>query len=372
MAGIYIHIPFCKQKCNYCNFYSIVSLKYKDRFIKALLLEINSQKNYLKNKTVNTIYFGGGTPSILSIADINLIIKALNNTYKIATDTEITLEANPDNLTEKYLNDLKNYTDINRLSIGIQSFFNDDLKYLNRIHSSNQAQNSIENSLKLGFDNITIDLIYGIPTLNTDKWKENLKIFFDYNIPHLSAYSLTVEPKTALEVNIKKKKLQNIDELQSIAHFKILLEQSQNFNFINYEISNFAKKGFYSKHNSNYWLGKYYLGIGPSAHSYNKISRQWNVSNIKKYCETNDKIEEIELLSKSQQFNEYVLTSIRTTWGCDTTYIKQNFGDKYYNHFINNTILPIAEKNIIKINNNYTLSNNGKLFADGIAAELFM
>jgi len=276
---------------------------------------------------------------MFSSDEISYIINLIDFRFNVASDAEITLEANPDDLDKNKLNDIKNYTSVNRISIGVQSFFDDDLQYLNRVHSSKQAQNSIENALKLGFDNITIDLIYGIPNLSNSKWKENLKIFFDYKIPHLSSYSLTVEPKTALDLLIKKKKLENIVESESIDHFKILIEETEKQNFINYEISNFALEGHYSKHNSIYWLGGHYLGLGPSAHSYNGKSRQWNVMNIKKYCEEKqikNIIDEKEYLSKDQMYNEYVLTSLRTSWGCDIEHIKNAFGEKYSQHFITN------------------------------------
>ncbi len=374
MAGIYIHIPFCKQKCHYCNFYSTVSLAYQQDYISALTREIKSRQKYLAHEVVNTIYFGGGTPSMFSSDEISYIINLIDFRFNVASDAEITLEANPDDLDKNKLNDIKNYTSVNRISIGVQSFFDDDLQYLNRVHSSKQAQNSIENALKLGFDNITIDLIYGIPNLSNSKWKENLKIFFDYKIPHLSSYSLTVEPKTALDLLIKKKKLENIVESESIDHFKILIEETEKQNFINYEISNFALEGHYSKHNSIYWLGGHYLGLGPSAHSYNGKSRQWNVMNIKKYCEEKqikNIIDEKEYLSKDQMYNEYVLTSLRTSWGCDIEHIKNAFGEKYSQHFITNITKTIKENNATRNGNIFTLTNSGKLFADGIASSLF-
>jgi len=374
MAGIYIHIPFCKQKCHYCNFYSTVSLAYQQDYISALTREIKSRQKYLAHEVVNTIYFGGGTPSMFSSDEISYIINLIDFRFNVASDAEITLEANPDDLDKNKLNDIKNYTSVNRISIGVQSFFDDDLQYLNRVHSSKQAQNSIENALKLGFDNITIDLIYGIPNLSNSKWKENLKIFFNYKIPHLSSYSLTVEPKTALDLLIKKKKLENIVESESIDHFKILIEETEKQNFINYEISNFALEGHYSKHNSIYWLGGHYLGLGPSAHSYNGKSRQWNVMNIKKYCEEKqikNIIDEKEYLSKDQMYNEYVLTSLRTSWGCDIEHIKNAFGEKYSQHFITNITKTIKENNATRNGNIFTLTNSGKLFADGIASSLF-
>jgi len=349
----------------------LVSLKYRTTFIDALITEIKNRKDYLNNILVDTIYFGGGTPSLLTISELSLIIKTVTDTYNLSPTAEITLEANPDDLANESIQNLKNYTNINRLSIGIQSFFDDDLLYLNRVHNSKQAIHAIENLISVGYSNITIDLIYGIPTLTEKKWKENLNRFFEFNIPHLSAYSLTVEPKTALDVQIRKNKVQNINENESIKHFEILLNKTENKDFINYEISNFAKVGNFSKHNSNYWLGKHYLGLGPSAHSYNGKSRQWNVSNIKLYCDENNYVNEIEYLTKEQQYNEYVLTSIRTIWGCKPDYIKSVFGDKFIRFFLSNINKSILENKVIFHNDTYTLTNYGKLFADGIASSLF-
>lgn len=374
MAGIYIHIPFCKQKCHYCNFYSTVSLKYRDQFVDALYREVSSRKNYLETEEVNTIYFGGGTPSMLETQEICQIIDNLKESFNVSNNVEITLEANPDDLSVDQIKSIKNNTPINRLSIGIQSFFDDDLIYLNRVHNSKQSKQCIENSIAAGFDNITIDLIYGIPTLTQEKWKENLKIFFDYNIPHLSSYSLTVERKTALDVLIKKKKIENINESQSIEHFKTLVYETEKRGFIHYEISNFAREGYYSKHNSIYWLGGHYLGLGPSAHSYDGKSRQWNVMNIKKYCEETNVaniIDETEDLNKDQMYNEYILTSLRTSWGCDIEHISNVFGPLYTNHFTASIDQFINEKKVIRIKNSYKLTNEGKLFADGIASSLF-
>jgi len=374
LAGIYIHIPFCKQKCHYCNFYSTVSLKYRNEFYNALIREIESRIDYLVTEEVNTIYFGGGTPSMLSIQELSNIIKALYNTYNVANDVEITLEANPDDLTKEKIYDIKKHTSVNRLSIGIQSFFDDDLVYLNRVHNSDEAQKSIEAALVAGFDNITIDLIYGIPTLTDKKWRENLVRFFDYGIPHLSSYSLTVEEKTALDVLIKKQKLANINEEQSISHYKILIEETDKKNFVHYEISNFALEGSYSKHNSIYWLGGHYMGLGPSAHSYNGIARQWNVMSVKRYCEEANPvniIEEKEVLTVDQVYNEYILTSLRTSWGCDIEHISNVFGNKYYSHFLKNIDKVIKENKVTCTGNIYTLTSMGKLFADGISSSLF-
>ncbi len=372
MAGIYIHIPFCKQKCHYCNFFSVASSKNKAEFIGALKKEIKLQKNYLKNEEVKTVYFGGGTPSLLSVFEIENIFEELNKYHNISKNAEITLEANPDDLNTKKIQSLSKSI-VNRLSIGVQSFFNDDLKYLNRVHQSEQALCAIKQSQDAGFKNISIDLIYGIPTLSNEKWQKNLNLFFNLNLAHLSAYSLTVEPKTALETLIRKKKIPPIKEAESIIHFEELITQTEAHGFIHYEISNFSKEGYYSKHNSSYWLGGNYLGLGPSAHSYNGVSRQWNVSQISKYIlnTKGEAIFEKEILSKTQQFNEYVMTSIRTVWGCNLEHIKNTYGKSFYEHLARSASKHITEQRIKQKGSVLSLTRLGKLYADGIAADLF-
>jgi len=375
LAGIYIHIPYCKQKCHYCNFYSFASTRYRDIFVESLLKEITLRKDYLTNEKINTIYFGGGTPSTLNISEINDILKHLYNTFDINEDIEITLEANPDDMDKEKLSDLKNYTDVNRLSMGVQSFFDDDLVYLNRVHNSQNAIKSIELAKQAGFENMTIDLIYGIPGLTEKKWRQNLKTFFDFNINHLSSYSLTVEPKTALNTLINKKKIAPVVEEESIKHFDILLEETEKNNFIHYEISNFAHEGYYSKHNSIYWMGAHYAGFGPSAHSFNGKTRQWNVANMKQYIESDTiekVVEEEEVLTIEQRYNEYIMTSLRTKWGCDTVHIENIFGEKYVNLFEDEAIKHIEKNNIIKENSVYKLTKQAKIFADGIASDFFI
>lgn len=373
MAGIYIHIPFCKQKCHYCNFFSVASLKYRAEFLNALINEISIQKEYLQKEEINTIYFGGGTPSMLNKEEIKRILDELRKYHPITEDAEITLEANPDDLNAQKIKGFSN-SSINRLSIGVQSFLDDDLTFLNRVHNSEHALKSIKQSQDAGFNNISIDLIYGIPGLTKEKWNNNLQLFFDLDIPHLSAYSLTVEPKTALDVLIRKKKMPNVNEVESIAHFEELIKQIHAHNFIHYEISNFSKEGFYSKHNSTYWLGGKYLGLGPSAHSYNGKSRQWNVSQISKYISLSEsnQIFEKEILSVPQQFNEYIMTSLRTIWGCDLEKVKTDFDFSYYNHLSQSASKYIKEQKIKLSDNVLYLTPLGKLYADGIAADLFM
>ncbi len=375
MPGIYLHIPFCKQKCHYCNFYSLASLKYRDVFVDALLKEMDLRKEYLHDKHINTVYFGGGTPSLLNVEEINRITREIEILFDLDDHAEISLEANPDDLSSDYLKALKNDTPVNRLSIGVQSFFDEELNYLHRVHNGRLARKAIEDAKKSGFDNMTIDLIYGIPTLTAKKWKKNLALFFGYDIPHLSSYALTVESKTALQVLIKRQKLKNTDEGQSVRHFEILLEQTRQHDFEQYEISNFALPGFYSKHNSTYWLGGHYLGLGPSAHSFNGHSRQWNVKNMKQYIEseTIDRLVlEKETLTKSQQYNEYVMTSLRTSWGCNTEHILNVFGEKYITSFQRKIQKYLKEGKVIQKGNIYILSDAGKLFADGIAGDMFV
>ena len=374
MAGIYLHIPFCKRKCHYCNFFSVPSLKRKDLFLEALHREIIAQKDYLKKEIIRTIYFGGGTPSMLAKDEIENVLEILNKNYQVSSEAEITLEANPDDLSMKKLGELAK-TSINRLSIGVQSFFDEDLHYLNRVHNAEEALRSVPNAQDLGISNISIDLIYGIPGLTMSKWEDNLEQFFNLNIPHLSAYSLTVEPNTALDVLIRKKKAEPVNEKESINHFKTLIRQTKANEYVHYEISNFAKKGFYSKHNSLYWMGGNYLGLGPSAHSYNGESRQWNVSNLAKYLQlinVSRQVFEKEKLSEIQRFNEYVMTSIRTSWGCNIDFIKNNFGKPYCNHIIKASSKHIKSEHIKQQHHILYLTDQGKLFADGIAADLFM
>jgi len=373
MAGIYIHIPFCKQACHYCDFHFSTSLKNKESFISALKKEIKLQKDYLKNEKISTIYFGGGTPSLLYKNEILEILEELNTYHQIDSEAEITLEANPDDLTMQKIKELKK-TPVNRLSIGIQSFFDDDLKFMNRAHNSNEALSSVKTLQDVGFDNITIDLIYGIPNLSDEKWKKNLKTTFDLNIQHVSSYCLTVEPRTALASFIKKGQVKKLDDEQGAKQFQILMEETKNNGFIQYEISNFSKEGFLSKHNSNYWLKEKYLGLGPSAHSYNGNSRQWNVANNFLYIQSLEKSQlkyEKEILSEINQYNEYIMTSLRTIWGIDLIYIQKNFGKKIHDSIIEESRHYINSEHLINSNHKIILSDKGKLIADKIASDLF-
>ncbi|MBP5643804.1 MAG: radical SAM family heme chaperone HemW [Bacteroidales bacterium] len=368
MSGIYIHIPFCKSKCAYCNFFSVVSEKQRADFLEALKKEAIERKDYLGGEDVRTIYFGGGTPSLLKPSEIADILDVLYQNYKIIESPEITLEANPDTVSKESLLAYKSLG-INRISIGIQSFFDDDLQYLSRKHDSQHARKVIDWAQEVGFQEVTMDLIYGIPTLTDEKWRKNLEIFFATGINHLSAYALTVEEKTALGQRIKKGVAEPVDEDAMIRHYDILIEMTEDQGFEHYEISNFARPEHYSKHNCIYWKGEKYLGLGPSAHSFDGVSRQWNVANVKDYCENYSF--EREELTLSDRYNEYVMTSLRTMWGCNINYIRQNFGEKYVKRFKDMTSKHILSGKMYQKDEKYVLSDNGMLFADGIAAELF-
>ena len=374
MAGIYIHIPFCKQACHYCDFHFSTSVKYKDEMIFAIIKELDMQKEYLGNQTVETIYFGGGTPSLLSSDEVSLIIEAVQTRFKLSDFPEISLEANPDDLDIQKLRAFKN-TLINRFSIGVQSFFDEDLKWMNRAHQANEAESAIKRAQDFGFENITIDLIYGFPLLSDQKWEQNITKAIDFQIPHISSYGLTVEPKTALAKFIQTEKQIPLDEIQSAHQFQMLMQTMVTSGFDHYEISNFAKPNHYSKHNTNYWKGVHYLGIGPSAHSFNGKSRQWNLPNNAKYLAdiALNKIPfETEILSLNDRFNEYIMTSLRTMWGIDLKKVELDF-DK----IMNTKLLASADKYLYKdwlalADNKLTLTPKGKLYADLIASDLFI
>lgn len=369
MAGIYLHIPFCKSKCAYCNFFSVVSEKQRVDFLDALKNEAVERKDYLGGEDVRTIYFGGGTPSLLKPSEIAGILEVLYKNFKIIDNPEITLEANPDTVSKESLSELKSLG-INRLSVGIQSFFDDDLQYLSRKHDSRHARQVLDWAQEVGFQEVTMDLIYGIPTLTDDKWRQNLEIFFTTGINHLSAYALTVEEKTALGQRINNGAAAPVDEDAVVRQYKILVELAENQGFEHYEISNFARPGHYSKHNCIYWKGEKYLGLGPSAHSFDVISRQWNVASVKDYCD--DYSFEKEELTIDDRYNEYIMTSLRTMWGVDVNHIRENFGIECSERFEKKIKRYIAGEKIYQKGSKYILNDDGMLFADGITAELFI
>ena len=373
MAGIYLHIPFCKQACNYCDFHFSTSLKMKASFVDALVAEIELRKSVFDQQTINSIYFGGGTPSLLSEEDLNRIFETLFTSFRVSPLAEITLEANPDDLSLEKIKVLKN-TPINRLSIGIQSFRDEDLRFMKRAHNAKEALSSIKNCKQAGFTNLTIDLIYGTPGMDSSAWLENLNIAFDLDIPHISSYALTVEPNTELHHQILHQKVSNVDENQSAAQFELLTSQMKRNGYEQYEISNFCKPGAYSKHNSSYWKKDMYLGLGPSAHSFYDNKRLWNVSNNTKYVKSlaqNLLPLQEEVLSLEDRYNEYVMTSLRTKWGCSIAEIENNFSSELAVYFRNEIELYVSTENVLVKKEVYYLSEKGKLLADKIASDLF-
>ena len=381
MSGIYIHIPFCKQACHYCDFHFSTSLKKKDEMVQALAKEIelrskstsNSQLPTPYNEVIETIYFGGGTPSILEISDLKFLIEAVYSNYQVVEKPEITLEANPDDLNYDTIRQLAN-SPVNRLSIGIQSFFEDDLKLMNRAHNVEEAKKCLEIATQY-FNNISIDLIYGIPNMSNEKWLQNIETALSFNVPHISSYALTVEPKTALHSFIQKGIIPQPDDEVAAAHFQILVDKLSENDFIHYELSNFGKENYFSKNNSSYWLGKKYIGIGPSAHSYNGKNRGWNVSNNALYIKSiqeNKLPIEIETLTKTDRYNEYIMTGLRTIWGVSLDRIEEEFG-KTYLDYLNQQAAKFIEDHLLFVDENILrTTKNGKFLCDGIASDLFL
>ena len=372
MSGIYIHIPFCKQACHYCDFHFSTSMKKKEEMVLALSKEIQMRKNESSVKIIETIYFGGGTPSVLTSDEINFLIDTVYQNYQVVENPEITLEANPDDLSQERILELAT-SKINRLSIGIQSFFEDDLQMMNRAHNSAEAQKCLEFATKY-FDNISIDLIYGIPGMTNEKWNQNIEKALSFGIPHISSYALTVEPKTALNKLIQTGKIAAPNDDVAQDHFAILVETLEYNGFIHYELSNFAKENYLSKNNSAYWLGKKYIGIGPSAHSYDGFSRSWNVANNSIYLKSiqEDKLpNENEILSATDRYNEYIMTGLRTIWGVSLDRVEKEFGVEYLNYLHKQTKkyldddLLFIEIDILKP------TKKGKFLTDGIASDLF-
>ena len=373
MSGIYIHIPFCKQACHYCDFHFSTSMNKKEEMVLALAKEIRLRKSESANEEVETIYFGGGTPSVLTSAEIDFLISEVYQNYSVIENPEITLEANPDDLSTERIVALSK-SKVNRLSIGIQSFFEDDLKMMNRAHNSAEAQKCLSEASKY-FDNISIDLIYGVPGMTNEKWQLNIEKALSFRIPHISSYALTVEPKTALKKLIQTGKVAEPNDEVAQEHFIILVDTLTANGFVHYELSNFGKENYFSKNNSAYWLGKKYIGIGPSAHSYDGISRSWNVANNPMYLKAiaiDELPNEIETLSQSDRYNEYIMTGLRTIWGVSISRIQLEFGLMFSDYlmkqadkFLKDGLLEI-ENDILKP------TKKGKFLTDGIASDLFM
>ena len=373
MSGIYIHIPFCKQACHYCDFHFSTNLKKKDEMVLALAKEIEMRKSEFQDEFVETIYFGGGTPSILQIADLRFLIDSVYKNYKVVENPEITVEANPDDLTENRIIELSK-NKVNRLSIGIQSFFEEDLKMMNRAHNMEEAKKCLEIATHY-FDNISIDLIYGVPEMSNEKWLQNIETALSFGVPHISSYALTVEPKTALHSFIQKGIIPSPDDEVAQEHFQILVDKLSENGFIHYELSNFGKENYFSKNNSSYWLGKKYIGIGPSAHSYDGKNRGWNVSNNSLYIKSiqeNKLPIEIETLTKTDRYNEYIMTGLRTIWGVSLERIEQEFG-KTYLDYLNQQAAKFIEDHLLFVDDNILrTTKKGKFLSDGIASDLFL
>ena len=374
MAGIYVHIPFCKKLCFYCDFYHVISVNDNSAFIDALLKEASLRKDYLESETVSTIYFGGGTPSVFSVKDLGTILNHINKLFRVEQDCEISIELNPDDVLPAYLDGLKDLN-INRISMGIQSWRDSDLKMLNRRHDSAQAIKALKDTLDAGFENVTIDLIYGIPGMSLQEWESNLDFSLSFDIKHLSAYHLTFEPGTVFGKMLEKGAISEIDENESVAQFNILIEKTESAGFIQYEISNFGKPGYFSLHNSNYWKQVSYLGLGPSAHSFNGYSRQWNIRDLKGYIKlinAGKSFYESEELNSKTRFNEYIMTSLRTMWGIDLEYVEEMFEKEGYDYIINLAgkfknygLMKQEKKSLI-------LTNQGKLISDNIISEFMI
>ena len=363
MAGIYLHIPFCLSKCAYCGFYSVPSMKRKTEVLESLRQEMVSRKDYLKGEPVGTIYFGGGTPSLLKVDEIKALLDLIEEHFSVEPDAEITLEANPDTLSLEYLQGLRSIG-VNRLSIGIQSFFDNDLKYLSRRHNSDHARQCITWAKEAGFENLNIDLIYGLPTSEAKQWNQNLDRFLELDISHLSAYALTLEPNSILTKLIEQGKAEPVNEDDAVRDYEILCRRAAENGFLHYEVSNFCRPGWTSKHNTSYWFGVPYLGLGPSAHSYDGNSRQWN-------SESSILNSESEMLSPEQKYDEYVMLRLRTMWGIDLKYMKREMGERFSDYCERQAEPLIAQNRLSRTREFLYLTDEQMLFADGIAEALF-
>ncbi|MFM7401117.1 MAG: radical SAM family heme chaperone HemW [Bacteroidota bacterium] len=374
MPGVYIHIPYCRKACHYCNFHFSTTLRSKPEMLASILTELELQRDFLKGAPLSSVYLGGGTPSLLDISELVPIFDRLSGLHQLEPGAEITLEANPDDLTPEKLRQLRDYTPVKRLSIGIQSFSDADLQWMNRAHNATHARACLEDALKAGFSDLTIDLIYGAPVTSDEQWAENLQTAIEYGIPHLSCYCLTVEEGTALHHFVGKGQQSPVDEEKAARQFEYLQRETERAGYEHYEISNFALPGRYARHNSSYWLGEPYLGIGPAAHSFDGENRQWNIANNALYINSlrDETIPfEREVLSTAQRYNEYVMTSMRTKWGTDKRKIAADFGE--FATLFQQGIQSYLESGHIEEDKGiYRLSRTGKLLADRIASDLFV
>lgn len=376
MAGIYLHIPFCRKLCYYCDFHFVATLKYKEPMLKALKREIELRSHEWKDELFQTVYFGGGTPSVLSVEELKSLFVAIEENFQVADDAEITLEANPDDLNGEYLAQLANETPVNRLSIGIQSFSDSDLQLMNRRHTAAEAVQAVINAQQAGFYNLNIDLIYAVPGLSLEQWENNINTFLELKIPHLSAYHLGIEPKTVFDYLRRKNKISAIDEAVSQQHYQLLTNLMRKNHYQHYEISNFALEGYYSKHNNGYWKGHKYIGIGPSAHSYNGFRRSWNVSNNTLFCQS--LLEEIgnhvsgETIDETMAYNEYMLTSLRTSQGASFTDIGRLFGTEKLTHTRNILQALAPGGNLILTDSGFSIKEHAWLVSDSLISEFFI
>ncbi|MFO7620727.1 MAG: radical SAM family heme chaperone HemW [Bacteroidales bacterium] len=374
MAGIYIHIPFCKKLCSYCDFYHVISGGDHTSFIEALVREMEMRRAYTGSEEISTLYMGGGTPSVLSLKETGMILESVWRNFNICSDPEITIELNPDDVNPPYLSGLKALK-VNRISLGIQSWHDDDLRLLNRRHDSRQAYAALDEIRNAGFENISADLIYGIPGMTSARWAENLDLTFSKDIKHLSAYHLTIEKGTPFGKMKDKGLLQETEEEESVTQFNLLSEKAGMAGFIQYEISNFAKPGYFSIHNTNYWKQVTYLGLGPSAHSFNGYSRQWNIRDLKGYIKavgSDRDFYEKEELDNRTRFNEYIMTSLRTMWGVDLEYIEKVFEKEGYDYLLNIAGKFIAYGLMKHEKNTLVLTNQGKMISDNLISELMI
>jgi oxygen-independent coproporphyrinogen-3 oxidase len=374
MAGIYIHIPFCKKLCFYCDFYHVITTDDNSVFIESLIREVAIRKDYLGSESITTIYLGGGTPSVLSVRELDIILNQINKQFRVEENSELTIELNPDDVNPVYLDGLRKLG-INRISLGIQSWKDSDLKMLNRRHDSAQAARALKDISNAGFENVTIDLIYGIPGMSSREWASNLDHSFSFDIKHLSAYHLTIEKGTVFGKMLGKGLIAEIDEEESTSLFNILIEKAEAAGFIHYEISNFGKPGYFSSHNSNYWKQVNYIGFGPSAHSFNGFSRQWNISNLKSYIKAvsaGEPYYEREELDTKARFNEYIMTSLRTMWGIDLEYIEKTFEKEGYDYVVNLSA-KFRDYGLMKQDKkSLVLTNQGKMISDNIISEFMI
>lgn len=371
MAGIYIHIPYCKTRCTYCDFYTISNETQIDAFVNALCKEAVIRKNELSG-TVRTVYFGGGTPSRLHRKHFEQIFKTLFNQYSIDAEAEITVEANPDDLSDEYIEMLAELP-VNRLSIGIQSFDDGELKFLKRRHTSRQAIEAVKKCQENGFHNISIDLMYGLPDQTMERWGENLNQAIGLNIQHISAYHLIYEEKTRMYSLLKAGKIKQVDETTSIAMFSKLIDRLTSNGFIHYEISAFGKEGCFSRHNSSYWQNKKYVGLGPSAHSYDGENRSFNIPSLIRYIkgiESGIPDSSFEQLSQNEKYNEFILTGLRTMWGINLTELNNRFGEKHFQFCMDNAQKYLEHKLLKRDGDTLKLTREGVFISDGIMTDL--